>query len=131
MGMKRNSAPKRQPDAPIPDSLGSALGAKVKELRLARGETLTEAAACLKIAKSYLSLLEAGKAPNVGSEVVLRIAIHYQCSADYLLGLPQHGAAKESPAGEQIRRLARAVIKATLNPAAKIALDKYVDQHSD
>lgn len=128
--MKRNSAPKRQPHAPIPDSLGSALGAKVKELRLARGETLTEAAACLKIAKSYLSSLEAGKAPNIGSEVVLRIAIHYQCSADYLLGVPQQGAGKESAADEHLRRLAEALMRATRNPAAKVALEKFVAQHS-
>lgn len=129
--MKRNSAPKRQPDTPISDSLGSALGAKVKELRLARGENLTEAAACLKIAKSYLSSLEAGKAPNIGSEVVLRIAIHYQCSADYLLGVPHQGVAKDSPADDHLRRLATALIKATRNPAAKVALDKFVNQHSD
>lgn len=128
--MKHNSARKRQPDASIPESLGSALGAKVKELRLARGETLTEAAACLKIAKSYLSSLEAGKAPNIGSEVLLRIAIHYQCSADYLLGVPQQGVGKESAADEHLRRIAEALMRATRNPAAKVALEKFVAQHS-
>lgn len=129
--MTRKSLQRSKEEVPGADVPGTGLGKRVRVLRTARGESLTEAAAVLKVTKSYLSLLERNDSFNVGSDLVVRIARHYRCSTDYLLGVSSVEPASNSSSEEYFRRVANALAEATRDPVAKVALDRFVDRSTD
>lgn len=106
---------------------GSLIGPRIQQLRTSRGESLSGAAEKLSLAKSYLSDLERGKATNVGSDVIVRIAKHYQCSSDFLLGIPE---LQSAPSEDFPTRLAEALLAAVVSPSGRLELVELAERFS-
>lgn len=63
-----------------------SLGAKLKSLRIAKGESLQKAADAIGISKPHLWELEIGKSANPSLELLTSLAKHYKTNVAYLVG---------------------------------------------
>jgi transcriptional regulator with XRE-family HTH domain len=77
-------------DSPSNITVLAGLGARLRQLRLQRGVTLTALAAVTGISKSTLSRLETGQR-KPGLDLLLPIAQAHQVSLDRLVGSPAAG----------------------------------------
>lgn len=74
---------------PVPWEISAkSIGQRIKEFRKRRHETIRDLAKALRTSSSYLSELESGRADNPGANLIVRLATHFGCSTDYLLGAP-------------------------------------------
>lgn len=64
----------------------ASFAARLKQLRIKKGESLQEAANAVGISKPHFWELERGDSRNPTKEVLERIADHYKCTIAYLLG---------------------------------------------
>jgi transcriptional regulator with XRE-family HTH domain len=62
-----------------------ALGARLKELRVRKGESLQEVADAVSASKPHIWELEAEKSKNPSLDLLTRLAQHFNVSISYLL----------------------------------------------
>lgn len=60
--------------------------ARLKQLRIRKGESLQEAADAVSISKPHFWELEKGSSRNPSAELLQRLAAHYQQTVSYLVG---------------------------------------------
>lgn len=88
---------------------------RLKELRLAHGETQRDLADAIEVGRTTISEYESGKiVPK--QEGLLRIANHFNVSVDYLTGVSDHPATRKQNASD---------LDALLNTIHHILLDEY------
>ena len=88
---------------------------RLKELRLANGETQKDLAKCLEIGRTTISEYESGKiVPK--QEGLLRLANHFNVSVDYLTGVSNNPATRKQNTSD---------LDALLNTIHHILLDEY------
>ena len=63
-----------------------ALGARLKELRLKRGESLQQLADAVGVSKAHIWDLETGKSANPTMELLTKLAEHFETSVSALVG---------------------------------------------
>jgi len=61
------------------------LGAKLKELRLRRGQSLQDVADAIGASKAHVWGLETGQAKNPGMDMLMRLANHFKVSLEDLV----------------------------------------------
>lgn len=64
----------------------ATFAARLKQLRIKRGESLQDAATAVGISKPHFWQLEQGEGGNPTRELLQRLAIHYQRTVSYLVG---------------------------------------------
>ena len=88
---------------------------RLKELRLAHGETQRDLANAIEVGRTTISEYESGKiVPK--QEGLLRIANHFNVSVDYLTGVSNNPATRKQNASD---------LDALLNTIHHILLDEY------
>ena len=88
---------------------------RLKELRLAHGETQKDLANAIEVGRTTVSEYESGKiVPK--QEGLLRIANHFNVSVDYLTGVSNERATRKQNASD---------LDAMLNTIHHILLDEY------
>ena len=88
---------------------------RLKELRLAHGETQRDLANAVEVGRTTISEYESGKiVPK--QEGLLRIANHFNVSVDYLTGVSDNPATRKQNASD---------LDALLNTIHHILLDEY------
>lgn len=88
---------------------------RLKELRLAHGETQRDLANAIEVGRTTISEYESGKiVPK--QEGLLRIANHFNVSVDYLTGVSDNPATRKQNASD---------LDALLNTIHHILLDEY------
>ena len=88
---------------------------RLKELRLAHGETQRDLANAIEVGRTTISEYESGKiVPK--QEALLRIANHFNVSVDYLTGVSDNPATRKQNASD---------LDALLNTIHHILLDEY------
>ena len=88
---------------------------RLKELRLAHGETQRDLAIAIEVGRTTISEYESGKiVPK--QEGLLRIANHFNVSVDYLTGVSDNPATRKQNASD---------LDALLNTIHHILLDEY------
>ena len=88
---------------------------RLKELRLANGETQKDLANAIEVGRTTISEYESGKiVPK--QEGLLRIANHFNVSVDYLTGVSNERATRKQNASD---------LDALLNTIHHILLDEY------
>ena len=88
---------------------------RLKELRLAHGETQRDLANAIEVGRTTISEYESGKiVPK--QEGLLRIANHFNVSVDYLTGVSNERATRKQNASD---------LDAMLNTIHHILLDEY------
>ena len=88
---------------------------RLKELRLAHGETQKDLANAIEVGRTTVSEYESGKiVPK--QEGLLRIANHFNVSVDYLTGVSNERATRKQNASD---------LDALLNTIHHILLDEY------
>ena len=88
---------------------------RLKELRLAHGETQKDLANAIEVGRTTISEYESGKiVPK--QEGLLRIANHYNVSVDYLTGVSNERATRKQNISD---------LDALLNTIHHILLDEY------
>lgn len=73
-----------------------ALGAKLKELRLRKGQSLQQVADAVGSSKAHVWELETGKSKNPSIELLTKLAENFDVSVAYLIG-EAPGAPGEDP----------------------------------
>ncbi len=63
-----------------------ALGAKLKELRMRKGESLQQVADAVGASKAHIWELETGKSKNPTVESLTKLAEHFDVSVAFLIG---------------------------------------------
>ena len=63
-----------------------ALGRRISELRLKKGESLQQVADAVQVSKAHIWELEKGRAANPSMALVTRLADHFGVSVSYLVG---------------------------------------------
>jgi transcriptional regulator with XRE-family HTH domain len=63
-----------------------ALGARLKELRLKKGDSLQRLADQVGVSKAHIWDLETGKSANPSMELLTRLAEHFETSVSALVG---------------------------------------------
>lgn len=63
-----------------------SLGAKLKELRLKKGESLQQVADAVGVSKAHIWELEGGKSTNPTVELVKGLADHFNVTVAFLVG---------------------------------------------
>lgn len=63
-----------------------ALGAKLKELRLRKGQSLQQVADAVGSSKAHIWELETGKSKNPSIELLTKLAENFDVSVAYLIG---------------------------------------------
>ena len=63
-----------------------SIGAKLKQLRLRRGESLQAVADAVGASKAHIWEIETGKSKNPSLELLKRLATHFGVSVSYLSG---------------------------------------------
>jgi transcriptional regulator with XRE-family HTH domain len=63
-----------------------ALGARLKELRLKKGESLQEVADAVQVSKAHIWDMETGKSRNPSMDLLSRLAQHFETSVSALAG---------------------------------------------
>jgi transcriptional regulator with XRE-family HTH domain len=79
--------------------------ARLKQLRIRKGESLQKAADAIGISKPHFWELEKGESRNPGKELLERMAKHYQVTVAYLLGEEQENDGKLGAMFRDIRGL--------------------------
>lgn len=64
----------------------ATFAARLKQLRMKRGESLQDAATAVGISKPHFWQLEQGEGGNPTRELLQRLANHYQRTVSYLVG---------------------------------------------
>lgn len=64
----------------------ATFAARLKQLRMRKGESLNDAAMAVGISKQHFWQLEQGEGGNPTRELLQRLASHYQRSVSYLVG---------------------------------------------
>ena len=88
---------------------------RLKELRLAHGETQRDLANAIEVGRTTISEYESGKIVSK-QEWLLRIANHFNVSVDYLTGVSDNPATRKQNASD---------LDALLNTIHHILLDEY------
>lgn len=73
-----------------------ALGAKLKELRLRKGQSLQQVADAVGSSKAHIWELETGKSKNPSIDLLTKLAENFDVSVAYLIG-EAPGSADENP----------------------------------
>lgn len=73
-----------------------ALGAKLKELRLLKGQSLQQVADAVGSSKAHIWELETGKSKNPSIDLLTKLAENFDVSVAYLIG-EAPGAPDEDP----------------------------------
>lgn len=63
-----------------------ALGAKLKELRMRKGESLQKVADAVSVSKAHIWEMETGKSKNPSVELLTELAKHFSVSVAFLVG---------------------------------------------
>lgn len=69
-----------------------ALGVRIKELRMKKGESLQQVADAIRSSKAHIWEMETGKNKNPSADSLKKLADHFEVSVGYLIG--------EDPASE-------------------------------
>jgi len=64
-----------------------SLGARLKELRLKKGESLQSVADSIGVSKPHVWELERGSSKNPSLDLVTKLANYYSVSVDFLIGV--------------------------------------------
>lgn len=79
--------------------------ARLKHLRIRKGESLQKAADAVSISKPHFWELEKGDSRNPSKELLERMAAHYQVTVSYLLGEETEDAGKLGAMFRDLRNL--------------------------
>lgn len=94
-----------------------ALGAKINELRMRKGESLQDVADAVGVSKAHIWELEKGRTDNPSMALVTRLADHFGVSISYLVG-------EDIEADDEDEHLARMFRQARgLAPEDRVVLD--------
>lgn len=63
-----------------------ALGARLKELRVKRGQSLQQLADAIGVSKAHIWELETGKSANPSMDLLSNLAAHFETSVSALVG---------------------------------------------
>lgn len=85
----------------------NAIGARVRELRLQKGLSLTELAQQANVSKSYLSTVENGTGSRPGAAILHRLAITLGVSLADLLGRSVQATAPDEAIPTSLREFAQ------------------------
>jgi transcriptional regulator with XRE-family HTH domain len=98
----------------IEEKVMSTLGERLIAARESRGWTQEEVALRAQLPRQAISRLERGERTHVRSDVLGRLAIALEVSADYLLGLDTQAQAQGNSSGKrskQAKRRAKAKVQ--------------------
>ena len=82
-----------------------ALGAKLNELRMRKGESLQQTADAVGITKTHIWELEKGKSSNPSADLLKKIAVHFEVTLDYLVAPGKEGLSETEEAKVFYRNL--------------------------
>lgn len=82
-----------------------SFAARLKQLRIRKGESLQKAADAVSISKPHFWELEKGDSRNPGKELLERMAAHYQVTVAYLIGEQTEDAGKLGAMFRDLRSL--------------------------
>jgi transcriptional regulator with XRE-family HTH domain len=80
-----------------------SFGARLKSLRIGKGESLQKAADAVGISKPHLWELETGNSTNPSLELLTKLAKHYRTTVAYLIGETEESGAGAMVFGRQFR----------------------------
>jgi transcriptional regulator with XRE-family HTH domain len=83
----------------------ATFAARLKQLRIRKGESLQKAADAVAISKPHFWELEKGESRNPSKELMERMAKHYQVTVAYLLGEQSEDEAKMGALFRDLRDL--------------------------
>ncbi|MDH3668975.1 MAG: helix-turn-helix domain-containing protein [Paracoccaceae bacterium] len=86
----------------------SALGRRINQLRLAKGDSLQDLANAVGVSKAHIWELEKGRTDNPAMALVTRLADHFDVTVSYLVGEEIEGS-NENPNLQRMFRQARAL----------------------
>ncbi len=84
----------------------SALGTRINQLRLKKGDSLQEVANAVGVSKAHIWELEKGRTDNPAMALVTRLADHFDVTVTYLVGEDIEGS-NEDPELQRMFRQAR------------------------
>lgn len=84
-----------------------ALGARLKELRLKKGESLQQVADAIGSSKAHIWELETGKSRNPGADSLNKLADHFNVSVGFLIGEDPEGADQKPEVVAMFRQLTK------------------------
>lgn len=66
------------------------IGDRLKELRVAKGESLQQVADAIDASKAHIWELESNRATNPSLDMLQKLATHFDTTVTYLIGEPQN-----------------------------------------
>jgi transcriptional regulator with XRE-family HTH domain len=81
-----------------------ALGAKLLELRLRKGESLQDVADAVLVSKTHIWALEKEKSDNPSLDLIKKLSAHFDVPVEYLVGSGEEGLALDDVEAQQFFR---------------------------
>jgi transcriptional regulator with XRE-family HTH domain len=106
------------------------LGVRLKELRIAKGESLQQTADAVKTSKAHVWQMERGQADNPAIGVLKKLADHFNVSVAYLIGEQMDADDAEAELAGMFRQASeftedeRAMLKSMMKTLAETSAKK-------
>ncbi|MGD0661664.1 MAG: helix-turn-helix transcriptional regulator [Syntrophorhabdales bacterium] len=88
-----------------------SLGAKLKDLRAKKGESLRQVANAIGSSKAHIWELETGKSRNPGTDSLNKLADHFKVSVGFLVGEDPQGEDQKPEVVAMFRQLTKLSVK--------------------